>query len=198
MYPLLETIYLRDGLFRNLPYHEARMNKSITTLYSGNNVIDLNSYLNSIHVPASGLFKTRVIYEAEIRKVEFVPYTVKPVRSLKLVHSDAITYDHKFLDRSLLHDLYNQRGELDEILIVKNGFITDTSYSNVIFRKDKKWFTPKHYILNGTMRQHLLDNGMIMDAEIDIHNFFEYESVKLVNAMLGMEGEEIPVESIHK
>jgi 4-amino-4-deoxychorismate lyase len=196
MYPLLETIYLLDGAFRNLPYHEARMSNSINAISHRDIAIDLKGYLNSIHVPASGLFKTRIIYETEIRKVEFVPYTIKPVQSLKLVHSDAIEYDHKFLDRSLLQDLFSQRGELDEILIVKNGFITDTSYSNVIFKKGKKWFTPKHYLLNGTMRKYLLDNGKISEAVIDVHNYLEYESVKLVNAMLGMEGEEISIKCI--
>ena len=123
---------------------------------------------------------------------------IKPVQSLKLVHSDVITYDHKFLDRSGLQNLYNQRDDLDEIMIVKNGFITDASYANVIFRKNEQWFTHKHYILKGTMRQYLLENGTIMEAVIDDHNYLEYESVKLVNAMLGMDSEEIPVKSIHQ
>lgn len=197
MCQLLESVYLNEGVFRNVSYHEARMQKALQELYRMEAPVQLSGYLNSLNFPKSGIFKTRIIYDTEIRKVEFAPYTVKPVHALKLVRSDAVSYNHKFLDRTELSHLYEQRGAADDVLIVKHGFITDASYANVILKKNNNWFTPKHSLLNGTMRQYLLDAGMIYEAIIDEQNYFQFESVKLINSMLGMDGMEIPIKSIH-
>ncbi len=196
MFRLLESIYLKDGVFRNLPYHEERMRKSWRDLFYSHATIDLYHYLNTIEIPSKGFYKTRVIYDIEIRKVEFVPYVVKPVRSLMLIHSDTISYDYKFLDRKDIDQLYSQRGNADDVLIVKNGFITDTSYANIIFKKERAWYTPIHCLLKGTMRQSLLDAGLIRETTINVKNHSEFESFKLINSMLGMDGEEIRMEFI--
>lgn len=193
---LLESVYLKDGEFRNLAYHEVRMKKSSLHLFKNEIHIELSNLLAGMKIPSRGLFKTRIMYDTQIHQIEFVPYVINPVRSLKLVQSNTITYDHKFQDRSLLHQLYEQRKDADDILIVKNEFITDTYYANIIFKKDDIWYTPRHYLLKGTMRQYLLETEEIKEAEITIDSFRQYESCKLINAMLGMDGEEISMESI--
>jgi 4-amino-4-deoxychorismate lyase len=197
MFQLLESIYLNDGVFRNLPYHEARMRKSSRDLFNSNRALELNTHFKELDIPLRGLYKTRVIYDMEIREVEFVPYKVKPIRSLRLIHSNTVSYDYKFLDRTVLNDLYSLRGNADDVLIVKNGFITDTSYANVIFKKEQCWFTPTHCLLKGTMRESLLNAGLIKATTIDSRNYLQFESFKLINSMLGMDEEEISIESIH-
>lgn len=196
MFLLLESIYLKDGVFRNLPYHEARMEKSWRDLFNHNKTADINHYLRTLEIPSKGLYKTRVIYDTEIHKVEFVPYVIKPVKSLKLIHSDTISYDYKFLDRKDIDKLYSQRENADDVLIIKNGFITDTSYANIIFKKERDWYTPSHCLLKGTMRESLLDAGLVRETIIDVNNYSQFKSFKLINSMLGMVGEEIPIESI--
>lgn len=196
MSPLLESIYLKDGVFRNLSHHEERMKKSINDLFNQEINIELSTLFAGMQIPAKGLYKTRVIYHTEIQKVEFVPYVINPVRSLKLIQSNTITYDHKFQDRSSLHQLYEMRKGADDILIVKNGLITDTYYANIIFKKDDLWYTPQHYLLKGTMRQYLLHAGEIQEAEITVDSYKQYECCKLINAMLGMDGVEISIDSI--
>lgn len=196
MFQLLESIYLKDGTLRNLSYHEARMRRSCRELFNCNETININHYLRTLQLPSTGLYKMRVIYDTEIHKVEFVPYVAKPIKSLKLIHSDTISYDYKFLDRKDIDKLYSQRENADDVLIVKNGFITDTSYANIIFRKDWDWLTPSHCLLKGTMRESLLDAGLIRETIIDVDNYTQFKSFKLINSMLGMNGEEIPIESI--
>ncbi len=193
---LIESIYLKDGEFRNLAYHEVRMRRSLLFLFKNEIQIDLSNFLAGMKIPSKGLFKTRILYDTEIHQIEFVPYVINPVRSLKLVQSNTITYDHKFQDRSSLHHLYEQRKDADDILVVRNGFITDTYYANIIFKKNDLWYTPLHYLLPGSMRHYLLDAGKIKEAEITIDSYRHYESCKLINAMLGMDGEEISMESI--
>lgn len=196
MSPLLESIYLKDGVFRNLAYHEVRMRKSSLNLFKKEIPIELSTLFAGMQIPAKGLYKTRVIYHTEIQKVEFVPYVINPVRSLKLIQSNTITYEHKLQDRSSLHQLYEMRKGADDILIVKNGLITDTYYANIIFKKDDLWYTPQHYLLKGTMRQYLLDAGEIQESEITVDSYKQYECCKLINAMLGMDGVEISIDSI--
>lgn len=120
----------------------------------------------------------------------------KSVRSLKLVSSDAIGYAHKYEDRKVLDELYNQREKCDDIIIVKNGFITDASYANLIFRKGAEWFTPATFLLAGTMRAFLLDSNQIKSTEIRAGDITKYDSCKLINAMLGMDAQEILISSI--
>jgi 4-amino-4-deoxychorismate lyase len=195
MCQLLESIYLNNGKFRNLDYHQERMNKSSQTLFGTNSPELVVSLANKI-IPSSGLFKVRISYDTIIRSIELVEYQIKPITSLKLVYDNQISYDHKFSDRVRVEKLLEQRKDADEILIVKNGLITDASYANIIFKKENRWFTPNTYLLNGVMRQALLNNKSIEVADINQINFREYESCKLINAMLGINASEIPVEAI--
>lgn len=193
---LLESICLNQGVFRNLSYHEARMRKAVIELFGKKLSVDLQTLLTTIKIPKEGLHKVRILYDTEIRTIEFSPYTIKAVRSLKLIQDDSISYEYKFSDRSALDNLYAQRGESDDIIIVKNGCITDSHYANIIFRKGNVWFTPRTCLLKGTMRQYLLDEELIVEADIDLKNYFRYECCKLVNAMLGMNAQEIEINAI--
>jgi 4-amino-4-deoxychorismate lyase len=192
---LLESIYLKDGVLRNLAYHEARMRDSLDVVFNSSQSIDI-SVLNYKSLPTTGLHKVRVVYDTQIRSVEIVPYEIRPVKSLKLVYANDVSYDHKFLDRTRLESLYSNRANADDILIVKNGLITDSFYANVIFKKAEKWFAPKSYLLKGTMRESLLDKGLVKEEVITIDNYREYESCKLINSMLGADGREISIEAI--
>ncbi|MBL7871878.1 MAG: aminotransferase class IV [Cyclobacteriaceae bacterium] len=195
MSQLLESIYLKDGEFRNLLYHEARMQLSTKAVFNSNQKVDLSALENEAF-PSTGLYKVRIVYDTQIRNMEFVPYEVRPVTSLKLVYDNDIHYHHKFLDRTKLEHLYSLRGKADDILIVKNGLITDSFYANVIFKKGGNWFTPASYLINGTMRKSLLDQQVIKEAVITHENYNHYQSCKLINSMLGMDGPEISIESI--
>ena len=76
-----------------------------------------------------------------------------------------------------------QQARSGEIIIVKNNHITDTSFSNILFKKGKDWFTPSTYLLNGVQRQHLLQKNKIKEAEITMQNVSEYSHFQLINAM---------------
>ena len=62
----------------------------------------------------------------------------------------ALDYAFKYEDRSALMRLTRQKGICDDILITKDGFITDTSYSNVVLENSEGLFVPHTYLLNGT------------------------------------------------
>ena len=198
MSQLIESIRLFDGQFSNLSFHEQRMNNSFKQLFGRTVKTNLYQYLTSMEFPSSGLYKCRVLYDHQAMTTEFLAYTFKPVTSLKLVESDAILYDHKYVDRSLINQLMEKRGACDDILIIKKGCVTDSSYANIVFKKESKWYTPYSYLLKGTMRENLLQSGKIIEDAISVNDIANFEKFKLINSMLGFEGQECDISNIFK
>lgn len=192
----IESIQLQNGHFRNLEYHQQRMDKTQLNFFPSGNSIQLASHLSKLEFPDKGLFKCRVVYEQKIVSVEFLPYAIQPIKSLKLVESDSILYDFKFEQRSALNELWEKRENCDDIIIVRNNRVTDASYANLVFKRGKEWITPADYLLKGTMRQSLLDKKLIKEESIHRSALPSFEKAKLINAMLGFDGPEIDVAQI--
>jgi len=79
----------------------------------------------------------------------------------------------------------------DDIIIVKNGFVTDSFAANILFLDGVQWITPTTPLLNGTKRQFLLDQGIIAEKEIREEDIRTYQKVGLINAMIDFD--EMPV-----
>lgn len=193
---LIETIRLSDGIFNNLPYHEARMKRAWMELFGQSSSWSLTQILSKQEFPKTGLFKCRVTYDMKWKGVECIPYQSRDVQTLKLVYDDTIKYSHKFKDRKNLDRLFVQRGECDDVLIVRDGLVTDTSYANILLKKDGRWFTPASCLLPGTMRQCLIERQGVVEREIKPIDLHRYECFKLVNSMLMDAGREVPVNNI--
>lgn len=195
---LVETIRSEDGRLNNLEFHNERMMKTLFELFGLKKDIDLARIISVPTLAIRGVFKCRVEYDNEIRKIEFIRYSLKSVRSLKIVEDNTIEYSYKFKDRRTIERLWEKRNECDDILIIKNGFITDTSYANVIFRDmSGVWHTPSTYLLPGTRRAYLLHRSKIKETKIHYHDLKNYIELKLINAMLGMEDiKGIPIRNI--
>ena len=111
-----------------------------------------------------------------------IPYAISEIADFQLVENNIYDYSFKFEDRKELEKM-KILSKAAEIIIVKNNHITDSSYSNVLFKKGKEWFTPKTYLLNGVQRQHLLQSKKIKETEITLQNLSEYTHFQLINAM---------------
>lgn len=196
MFRLLESIRLQNGSFHRLNYHQQRMDFSVVTLSGQKNSISLFETLRKYNPPKTGLFKCRIVYGQKIESVEFIPYESRNVSSLKVVHDSEIEYAHKFQNRDNIHALFSQRQYCDDVLIVKNGMVTDTSYSNIIFYDGVNWITPAAPLLKGTMRQFLLDTAEIKSAPVTIQDIPSFKKFRLINSMLAFDGPEIDVSNI--
>ena len=193
---LIESIKLLDGQFHNLFYHEQRMNRALKMLCGVHDHFDLEEFLQQVEKPRHGLFKCRLVYDDQSREVEFVPYEAKVIQNLRIVEHDRISYEFKFKDRKLINRLFELRKECDDILIVKKGYVTDSSYANIVFRHGKKWLTPWSALLKGTMRAKLLERNEISEQEIRVEDIKSFKSFKLINAMLEFDAPEIEVSNI--
>ncbi|NOS91492.1 MAG: hypothetical protein HOP30_06195 [Cyclobacteriaceae bacterium] len=190
----LETIKLLDGEFYNLEYHQQRLSNTCSHF----KLVDFNVpvFLKDQSIPRKGLYKCRIVYGADMPKFECIPYHTKSVKSLKLVESDSIDYQFKWEDRTEMNQLFNQRGDADDVIVVKNGLLTDASYANLIFWDGKNWFTPNEPLLKGTQREFLIKTELIKQSAISITDLRKFEKVKLINSMLAMQGPEISVSNI--
>ncbi|MFA7686596.1 MAG: aminotransferase class IV [Moheibacter sp.] len=182
----IESICIIDGKIRQPGLHQHRMNRSRYKILGITEAIDLEENIFSNLAPQIGKYKCRIVYGAEIESVEFIPYQIRPIKSIRLVENNAIEYPYKYSDRKAFELLSDNIAE-DEILVVRNGQITDTSFSNIVFFDGKKKVTPRGFLLNGTMRQSLLESGKITEDAIGPADLKRFHSFQLINAMMDLE-----------
>ena len=198
MFPLLETVRFDNGRFSNIDYHIKRMKYSAKECLNDRlnfNTEEIFKLAEKENANKKGLFKFRLLYNAENYKTEFVKYSLPEIKTLKPVECNNIEYHCKFTDRKILNDLKSKKGGADDILIIKNGFVTDTSFSNIIFFDGKNWVTPDTPLLAGTQRAYLLEKRLIKTKEVKITDIQKYKKARIINAMIRFE-DEVDVEII--
>lgn len=183
---LFETISIRNGVPENLDWHQKRLNFAMQRLFKVNSFIDLSALLVVPPEAVAGHFRCRVDYDTVVRNISFRKYEPLPINTLKVVEDNSIIYNHKYADRSQLDQLHAQRGDCDDLLIVRAGCISDTSYANIIFRIGTRWETPDTPLLNGTCRSRLLAGGFITEVRITPADLKKYSEFQLINALRGM------------
>jgi 4-amino-4-deoxychorismate lyase len=183
----IETIRLDDGQLSNLRFHDERLNLTRKINFEKNQQWWLSQLIDIPEKFHRGLFKCRVTYGAQIEKIEFEPYQPRLVRRLRLIDDNTIEYHFKYKNRAPLNALFAQRGNADDVLIIKNGFITDTSYANIALWDGKKWLTPSTFLLAGTQRARLLEENLIFEQKIRAQDLPKYSHARLINSMLDFE-----------
>lgn len=187
MSQLIETIQVIDGIPQNLEYHQNRMNYSIQKEFGYSNML----VLQNIFAPKQqmlGMWKWRMVYtHNQIIEETYSPYTYRVITSLQLIYSNTISYPIKYENRTEFASLTEQKQSADDILIVKNGHITDTSYSNIVFFDGTQWYTPNTYLLNGTKRQKLLYENVIQEIEITPQDILLFTKARLLNCFCDFE-----------
>lgn len=190
----LETIRIEEGRACHLPYHNQRMNETRARLGFSDG-LDLEAVIGDVSIYQQRT-RCRIVYDTEIRSVEFFPYQIRPVKTLRLVEDNQVDYRCKYADRSALNRCFTQRGACDDVLIVQNGDVTDTTIANVAFWNGETWFTPSTPLLKGTMRASLLDSHQIQEAKIRVEDLSHFSRLRLFNAMISFGEIELPIQSV--
>ncbi|MDY0321656.1 MAG: aminotransferase class IV family protein [Arcobacteraceae bacterium] len=177
---VFETIKCVERDIVNLDYHNERFNRTRQELFGCSDTLDIANY---IKIPSKKLLKCKLVYADEIIDIDFSPYTKKDIKSLKLMSDDNIDYKYKYSNRDSINELYEQKGDFDDIIIVKNGFITDTSIANIAVFLDDKWLTPNKPLLEGTCRQRYIESGLLKTADITVEMLKNGKKIAILNAM---------------
>jgi len=180
MFDLLETIYIKNQNARNIKYHNRRFNQTRKELFGIKSQLDL---LSVISPPTDEIYRCRIIYNRDIKSIDYIPYKTKEIKTISFVNSQ-IDYKYKYENRDEINSLVNPNS--DEVIIIKDNLITDTTIANIAFLdKNRKWITPHKPLLNGTTRQRLIDIGFLYTRDIQKDDIFNSHSIALMNAMVG-------------
>ena len=180
----IETIRIDHGRVCNLSRHNRRLNDTRAHFWPESTPLQLSDYLSS---PGCG---------AGIEDLSYSPYAVRHVHSLALMQADTIDYTYKSAGREPLNCLFALRGACDDILIVKQGLLTDTSIANIALSDGTHWYTPAHPLLKGTKRAALLEEGILQEKDIRPEDLPSFSTVRLFNAMIDWGELELPVRNI--
>ncbi len=207
---LFETIRIEQSRLCNLEWHFQRIKKSFENLFWDNlpadKTIDRPEFpvtpalimekLNALSLP-EGLHKCKAIYNTEVFELQILPYTRNFPEKFRLIDCQTIDYSFKFFNRDEIDKLYSQKEDADDIIIVKNGCITDTSNANLVFFDGLKYYTTDTPLLQGTHRARLLAEGKVVQCRITVDDLKNFKSFQPVNAM-SEEGlnKLLPVENI--
>lgn len=207
---LLETICMKGGKPLLLDYHIERMQLSYKEIY-GSRLPWSTAEVDSLLIEAfrrdigndgvlvsdrpsfrvdslSEKFKARVLYGKDILRVEVSPYHKRKVDSLRCVQvGQALDYHLKYLDRTVFSPYLALKGKADDILMIRDGRPTDTSYSNIVLYDGSSYYTPSSFLLSGVKRRFLIEQGVVQEVDVKVGDLGSFQKILLINAMLDLE-----------
>ena len=184
MMNFIETIRVENGLIKNLELHIERARATATKFFGIEKEYEFGGLLSDCDLRrATGVYKLRVVYSKEILGFSFEPYKMREIHTLRPVDGSGVDYSFKYESRGAIEALFQQRGDCDDVLIIKDGNVTDTSYCNFICFDGREFYTPSTPLLKGTKREQLLREGVIKEREIRIDDLNKYSEFYVVNAM---------------
>ncbi len=183
MYQFFESIKVEDQRVFLLDLHQKRVDETFASFVEDVPSLNLSEIIKAMEIDEDGLYKLRISYDIQRNfKTQLIPYAIPETDDFQLVIDNNLEYRFKSEDRKRFQIL-KEKSSAEEVIIVQNGNITDTTFSNILFLKNKEWYTPKTYLLNGVMRQDLLRKKKIKEAEITLDTLKECSHFQLINAM---------------
>lgn len=182
MSQFIESIKVEDQEIFLPEFHQKRVDQTFAH-FGKEGSIDIAKIYKQLDHDGDGLFKLRIVYDLDKKvRTQMIPYAIPEIQDFQLVENNSYDYSFKFEDRKELEKM-KMKSKAEEIIIIKNNHVTDTSYSNLLFLKGKDWYTPSTYLLSGVQRQHLLKQKKIKETEINIQNIKQFSHFQIINAM---------------
>lgn len=186
---LLETICIEGHQVQNWSGHARRMERSLA---AEGWELDLGEVRQRIHEDyrsfcqkaggSAGRVKCRLVYSSRIESLSFLSYELPRIQTLQMVEA-TLTYPRKYADRQVLDDL-RASSRADDVLIVQEDRIKDTTFCNVAFREGERWLTPALPLLEGTRRERLLETGLLTGVDLFRLDLMNFSQIMLFNAMI--------------
>ena len=182
MSQFIESIKIEDQKIFLAELHQKRVNDTFSH-FGKEGSIDVAKIFKNLDIDENGLYKLRIIYDLNKNfRTQLIPYAISEIDDFQLVENNNYDYSFKFEDRKEFEKM-KMKAKTEEIIVVKNNHITDTSFSNLLFLKEKNWFTPTTFLLNGVQRQHLLKTKKIKETEITLNNIKEFSHFQIINSL---------------
>lgn len=196
MCQFIETMCVEQGKIINLDYHLERIKNTRKHFWDTEKTVPTDQ-LSALAATQNCRAKLRFTYDKEnIYDLSCTPYKTRKIERLKLLENNDIEYRYKSVDRSVINLLKAETEPTEEIVIVKQNRLTDTSYTNIALFDGTQWVTPSTPLLKGTRRAQLLDAGKLREREVLATDLKSFQSISLINAMMDLEELVLPISSI--
>lgn len=204
MYLFLETMYYDYAGIRNLELHLERVQSSL--IYASGGVLSGSAYttfiqikeiLRSFRIPGN-VQKVRMLYDDKGLELEASHLHIQYPASFRCVEvDDGFDYSYKFSDRKILDEAFDKREDSEEVILIRKGYITDSSKANLAFRKNEVWYTPYFPLLAGTTWKKLVREKKIIPRPIHVDQIKLFDGVRTFNALHLFEAApEIPIDRV--
>ena len=184
MFPLFESICVEDYKLKLSELHQKRMDDAYFKYFNSKNKWSIEKIFDSLKIQSNHKYKLKINYSDIEYEIILEKYSKNKIKSLKCVELNNYSYDLKYTDRSVINRNYKLKSFCDDILIIKNGLVTDSSYCNIVFFDGLRWVTPKQPLLNGVQRNFLLTKKKIFEKKIYVNQITKYKSFVLINSMI--------------
>jgi 4-amino-4-deoxychorismate lyase len=193
----LETIRINAGVPQHLEWHQRRVDDTFRVFYPGIPPLSLTGVIADTGMDA-GEQRCRIVYDDSTHEITVTPLQPRSIRSLRLTDLPPdYDYRYKYADRRFLELAFSRRGEADDVLLLRDGWVTDTSVANVAFLSHGRWYTPAIPLLAGTTWKRLVSAGVIVPRPIHAEDLRRYEACVLFNALRNWDERlAIPVDAI--
>ncbi len=195
-FELIESMRLEDGRVHRLPYHESRLSLSADVF--GFKAADLTEAIDQYKRTEGindGLYKLR----ATLNRAGELAISHAPIADREeeeaFLYSDPTNGPLKFIEnKTTVRYHYKIPNNDFNIVLYYNEHqqLTEFNIGNIVVSEDDKFYTPSSEtgILNGVMRQSLLDDETIQEKDYSIDDFIKkYKegriSVYLINSVRG-------------
>lgn len=177
-----ETVRIEKKIIYNRKWHNLRLNRTIYENFGIESDYDIADFIS---LPGDEkLYRCRVVYGKTIDSVTLTQYHPRRYRALKIIEAD-IDYPYKSTDRKEIDKIFARRGDADDIIIVRDGLLTDTSIANIAIFDGLQWITPEKPLLPGTMRASLLASKKLKTNTLRAYELKKGVKFALMNAMTG-------------
>lgn len=174
---LFETILIEHGVAQNLPFHQQRVEKAFAEFFPEATAFNLNTHLNIPEKYRQGIIRCRIDYNRNDVQIIYSRYQRANIQEFEFIERSGLDYRFKYSNRDIFADLTPNQ------IIVNDGFISDTPIANLLFYRQGRWFSPAHYLLQGTQLSALLAAGKVTIAPIRPSELTQYEKMMWINAM---------------
>ena len=161
------------------------MNSTFEAHYTSSSPLLLKDILSQFNTNYQKC-KCRIVYNEKEYAVTQSDYVNPVIDALKIVTDDSISYPFKASHRDQLTHAYQQRESAADIIIIKEGKVTDSYFANLAFFDGRRWWTPDQPLLKGTKRAFLLNQGVINEKKIGLTEIKNFKKISLINAMLDL------------
>ena len=196
----LETIRIRDGVPLHLEWHQRRVDETFRVFFPGIPPLSLTAVIADTRIDAGEEQRCRIVYDDATHEITVTPLQPRSIRSLRLIDLPTdYDYRYKYADRRILELAFSRRGDADDVLLLRDGWVTDTSVANVAFLSNGRWYTPAMPLLAGTTWKRLVSEGVIVPRPIHVDDLGRYEVCVVFNALNDWDERlAIPVSSISR